>query len=134
MKKEEETRTRKLVKEAARDMIAFGSIPMFIIVAARSSIGGYYSFVYEILIAGFILLLLSLFFKNEYHTGVIMILFIFTSLFYFQTVYTFFATAILLLFIAAVFYLKYDKKQILLGTIFGLVSSGIGYCIVSNFF
>jgi len=134
MKKEEESKPKKLINEAARDLIAFGSIPMFIIVAARSSIGGYYNFVYEILIAGAILLILSLFFKNEYHVGVIIILFIFTNLFYSQKVYTTFAIALLLLFTTAVFYLKYDKKQILKGIIFGLISSGISYWIVNSFF
>lgn len=132
MKKEKHS-PKKLINEGARDLIAFGSIPMFIIVAARSSIGGYYNFVYEILIAGAILLILSLFFKNEYHMGVIIILFIFTSLFYSQKVYTAFAIVILLLFTAAVFYLKYDKKQVLKGLILGLISSGISYYVVNSF-
>lgn len=133
MKKEEESKPKKLINEGARDLIAFGSIPMFIIVAARSSVGGYYNFVYEILIAGFILLILSLFFKNEYHVGVMVILFIFTSLFYSQKVYTTFAIVLLLLFMTAVFYLKYNKKQVLKGIIFGLIGSGIGYYVINNF-
>ena len=56
MKKEvKKTKFKNWLNEIARDSLAIGSIPMFVIVAARASIGNYYTYVYEILFAGLIL-------------------------------------------------------------------------------
>ena len=119
-------------KEFARDTLALGSIPMFIIVLIRSSLGQYFSFVYQILLAGAILFVLSLFIKSQLHIARATILFIFTSLFYYQKIYTIFALLLIILILISLFYLKYEKKKIFLGILFGLISSGISYYVINS--
>ena len=133
MKKEEntkKTRLKSIIKEIARDSLAFGSIPMFIIVAARSTVGSYYVFLYQILLAGLILFILSYFFKSQNHLARSILLFIFTILFYDDIKYTIFASFLLILIFSSVVYLKYPKKQIIFGIMNGLISSGISYYVL----
>ncbi len=120
-------------KEFARDTLALGSIPMFIIVAARSSLGQYMNFTYQILLAGFILFLFFLISKSlspQLHLARAIILVIFTSLFYYQKIYTIFASVLLLLILGSLIYLKYETKKIILGILFGLASSGASYYLI----
>ena len=123
-------------KEFARDTLALGSIPMFIIVLARTTVGKYYQITYQILLAALILFLLFLIFKSQppqLHIARAIILFIFTSLFYYQKIYTTFASVLLLLLLISLFYLKYETKKIILGIILGLISSGISWYLISLF-
>ncbi len=119
-------------KEAARDTIAIGGIAMFILVLARSAVGEYFIFVYQILLAGLILLILTIFIKSENHIARAIILYVFTILFYNNIIYTSFATVILILVVISLIYLKYPKKQIILGVINGIISSGISYLVFEN--
>lgn len=133
MKKEEKTGNTKLksfIDEIARDSLALGSIPMFIIVAARSTVGSHYTFLYQILLAGLILFILSFFLKSQNHLARSILLYIFTILFYNDLKFTLFASFLLILILGSVAYLKYPKKQIIFGIINGLISSGISYYIV----
>ena len=122
-----------ILKESARDTIAIGGIAMFILVIARSSVGQYYNFVYQILLAGAILFILTLFIKSENHISRAIIIYFFTILFYNTRTFTVFATIILLLIFTSLIYLKYSKKQILFGILNGIISSGISYYLISFF-
>ncbi len=123
------------LSEISRDSLAIGSIPMFIIVAARASIGEYSIYVEEILLAGLILFLFYIFsvyilkIKPQNHLARTIILYIFTILFYNEKKFTFFASFLLILVLASVLYLKFDKKSVFLGVIYGLISSGASYYI-----
>lgn len=123
-----------LINEIARDSLAIGSIPIFIIVAIRSTIGEHYIFLYQIFLAGLILFILSLFLKSQNHLTRGIVLYIFTILFYNDIKYTIFATALIILILISLIYLKYSKKQILFGILTGLISSGISYWILKPFF
>jgi len=118
------------LKEIARDSLALGSIPMFIIVIARASIGSYYNFVYQILLAGLILAILSLFITYQPHIARAIIIFIFMSFFYNDSRFTLFSAGLLVLILISLFYLKYSKKQIFYGVIFGLISSLISFYLI----
>ncbi|MBD3252840.1 hypothetical protein GF386_03855 [Candidatus Pacearchaeota archaeon] len=133
LKDSEESKLRKFLKESARDSLAIGSIPMYIIVAARSAVGEYYGFVYQILLAGAILFILSLFLKSQNHIARGMILFAFTSFFYNDKIFTTFASVILILVLVSLLYLKYNKRHILIGVIFGEISSFLSYYILKGF-
>ena len=122
-----------IINEIARDSLAFGSIPMFIIVAARSTIGSYYNFLNQILLAGFILFLLTFFLKSQNYLARAIILYIFTILFYNDIKYTIFASFLLPLILISIIYLKYPRKQILFGIINGIISSGISYYLLKIF-
>ena len=119
------------INEAARDTIAIGGIAVFILVLARSSTGQYFHTTYQILLAGLILFILTLFIKSENHLSRAIILYIFTILFYNNPIYTTFATFVLILIVISLIYLKYPKNQITLGIINGVISSGISYYITS---
>ena len=51
--------------EIARDLMAFGSIIFYLLVLVRSTIGEYMTFVYQLLIAVVVLILLSIIIKNS---------------------------------------------------------------------
>jgi len=121
-----------LKKEIARDSLAFGSILMFIIVAARTTLADNYKFLAELILAGIIVLIFSFVFKSQNHLARAIVLYIFTVLFYNDNRYTIFASLLMLLILISLFYLKFSKKQILLGALSGLISSGISYFVFEN--
>ena len=115
-------------KEIARDLIALGSIPFYILVLARSLIGDYYLFFYQLIIALVFLFLVNILFKNfNQHLSRAFVLVVFTIIFYKQLIYTVFAVIVFLLILASLVYLKIDKKEINFGLILGIISSLIGY-------
>ncbi len=123
---------KSLIEEIARDSLALGSIPMFIIVAARTTLADNYKFLLELAVAGIFILIFSFFFKSQNHLSRAIVLYIFTVLFYSDNRYTIFATLLMIIILISLFYLKYPKKQILFGVISGLISSGISYFVFEN--
>ena len=125
-------------KEAARDLIAFGSIPFYLIVLVRVLVGEnltpFYSLTYQFLIAAILILILSLLLKhsNNYASRSFALL-VFTSLNYQDGTYTLFASALWLLLIMSLFYLKIKKADILRGVIVGLIGTSAAYYLVNAF-
>ena len=115
-------------KEIARDLIALGSIPFYILVLARSLIGDYYLFFYQLIIALVFLFLVNILFKNfNQHLSRAFVLVVFTIIFYKQLIYTVFAVIVFLFLLVSLVYLKIDKKEISFGLVLGVISSLIGY-------
>ena len=115
-------------KEIARDLMAFGSIPFYFIVVIRSIIGQYAIFVYQMVIAAIALFLLSkIFKKSNAHIARGLILVIFTSLFYKESLFTTFAFLLWVVMIIAAFYIKIRKNEIFRGALFGIIVAGIAY-------
>lgn len=108
--------------------MAFGSILFYFIVIIRSTIGEYLTFVYQLLIAIIILILSSLIIKNaNHHIARAFVLVVFTSLFYKENLFTFFAALLWIFMIGAAFYIKENKKSIYKGIVLGIVASIISY-------
>ena len=120
-------------KEVARDCIALGSIPFYIIVLIRAIIGEYAIFVYQLLIAFLILFGLSRIIKYDVYVARVFILFLFTSLFYEVLLYTSFAFLLWILVIASSWYLKVKKELLFKGIVFGLLVGLVSYYF-ANFF
>ncbi len=120
-------------KEVARDCIALGSIPFYIIVLIRAIIGEYAIFVYQLLIAFLILFGLSRLIKYDVYVARVFILFLFTSLFYEVLLYTSFAFLLWILVIASSWYLKVKKELLFKGIVFGLLVGLVSYYF-ANFF
>ena len=115
-------------KELARDTIALGSIPFYFIVIIRAVIGQYAIFVYQLLIALIILIILSqIIKKSDMHIARCFVLWVFTSLFYNHNLYTAFAFLLWIVVIISSHYLKVKKNVIIKGIILGIISSGIAY-------
>ena len=111
-------------KEVARDMIAFGSIPFYIIIIIRAIIGKYQPFINQLVIAIIFVLLLSLIIKQTDHylaRGLILV--VFTSLFYKEWLFTSFAILLFLGMIVSTYYRKQKIKIIVNGCILGAIAS-----------
>jgi hypothetical protein len=112
----------------ARDSMAFGSILFYLIVIIRAIIGKYMPFVYQILIAITILILVSFIIKNaNHHLARAFVLVVFTSLFYKDNLYTIFAVLLWIFMVLSAFYIKINKKSIFKGIILGIFASLVSY-------
>jgi hypothetical protein len=121
------------VKETARDLIAFGSIPFLVLTAVRVSVCPIY-YPMQFIISALIFFILRMFLKAELRAGLGFILLIFTSLFYADRLFTLFAMIVYAGLIAALFYLGKERKEIIKGLCLGAASAGCGYFIVRLIF
>lgn len=114
--------------EIARDSVAFGSILFFLIVIIRAIIGKYMPFVYQLLIALGILIILGFIIKNtNQHIARAFVLVVFTSLFYKETLFTVFAVLLWVFMLLAAFYIKVKKEAIAKGVILGVFAALVSY-------
>ncbi|MBU90502.1 hypothetical protein CMO94_03075 [Candidatus Woesearchaeota archaeon] len=114
--------------EIARDSMAFGSILFYLIVIVRSLIGEYLVFVYQLLISLAVLIISYFIVKNtNHHIARAFVILIFTSLFYKDNFFTFFAALLWIFMIGAAFYMKENKKSIFKGIVLGTVAALVGY-------
>jgi len=121
-------------REIARDFVALGSIPFYFIVIIRAIIGQFPPFIYQLVIALFVILILSKIIKNsnEYVArGLVLV--VFTSLFYKATLYTIFAFLLWFMMIVSSSYLKVKPNEIVKGILFGALSVIISYGLASLF-
>ena len=104
--------TKNWKKEVARDLMALGSIPFVILILARTTMLGNFKILFHIIVAIFLLWIISLKIKEiNYHVAVIIILLTFTSIFYASYFYLTFA---LLVSIAALYAIDvYLKKPVI---------------------
>ncbi len=118
------------LKEIARDLLAFGSIPFYFLVGIRAIIGNYDVFVYQMLIAVIVILILNFVIKNSnLHIARSFIILVFTSLFYKEMLYVFFASLVWILLLVSAYYVKRNIGTIFGGIVIGLISSFVGYYI-----
>ena len=114
--------------EIARDLMAFGSILFYLIVLVRSTIGEHKIFVYQLLVAAVVLILLSLIIKNSnYYISRAFVLVVFTSLFYKDIPFTIFASLLWIFMIGAAFYIKETKESVTKGVVLGVIATIISY-------
>ncbi|MEK6760424.1 MAG: hypothetical protein AABX93_00715 [Nanoarchaeota archaeon] len=124
----------KIKKEIARDIISLGGPVFFILALVRISITANYPYLSKIALAGILFLALMFWFKANLHSGLGIIILIFTSIYYNYVYFTIFAGAIYCTAIYSLFYLKKNKKEIIKGILFGLISIGISYYVVNLIF
>jgi len=118
--------------EICRDSMAFGSILFYFIVLIRAIIGEYMPFVYQLLIAIAILILLSFIIKNiNHHIARAFVLVTFTSLFYKDNLYTLFASLLWVFMIGSAFYIKVKKESIVKGVVLGIIAVLVSYFLSS---
>ena len=116
------------LKEIARDSLALGSIPFYFLVVVRSMIGNYKLFVYQMLIAAVAIFILYFIIKNSnMHIARSLVIVVFTSMFYKDMIFTFFASLIWILILFSVYYLKKNLGNTLRGLLIGVLSSFAGY-------
>ena len=121
-------------QELARDSMAFVSILFYFIVIIRAIVGKFMPFVYQLLIALAILIILSFIIKKaNRHIAMAFILVVFTSLFYQDNLFTVFAVLLWIFMIGAAFYIKEKKEAVGKGIILGLIAALASYYL-SGFF
>ena len=120
------------IQESARDILALGSLAIGLALVVRSTLGGYWGFVYQVLFSFLILFFISFFIKNyERHLARGFVLVIFTILFYRAdrdiTSFAIFLSLLFILMIVSAVYLKKDKISILKGLLMGVLATLAGY-------
>ena len=122
------------IRETARDIIALGSIPFFILVLVRVSLIQKPFYFYQFLIAGIIFLLFMIILKYNLYSGLGFIILVFTNLYYNEFKFLIFSILVYIGLILSLFYIKEEKYKIIKGILFGVISSGISYLFVKYFF
>ena len=122
------------MKDLARDIIALGGIPFFAIVIVRIIILDTLVYLSQFLIAGSLFFIATFFFRNNFYSGLSLIALVFTSIVYNDLRYTIFGGFVYLLLLVSLFYLKYDKKKIIWGVFFGVISAISSYFAVDFIF
>ncbi len=118
---------KELIKEISRDLLALGGLPFFFLAMARSLIGEYMLYTYQLLLSLVIITLVSLFVKSNLHLARSIVVLVFSVLFYNVRDFTIFASFIWVLLLGSTIYLKQDKKFIIKGVLLGAVASIITY-------
>tara|TARA_Y100000294_G_scaffold19342_1_gene16542 strand:+ start:51 stop:437 length:387 start_codon:yes stop_codon:yes gene_type:complete len=118
------------IRETARDIIALGSIPFFILVLVRVLLIEKPFYFYQFLIAGIIFLLFMIILKYNLYSGLGFIILVFTNLYYNEFKFLIFSILVYIGLILSLFYIKEEKYKIIKGILFGVISSGISYLFV----
>ena len=118
------------LKEIARDLLAFGSVPLYSLVLLRAVVGRHSVFVYQMLAAAIAILVLYYVIKDSnMHAARSLVAVVFTSLYYDDTLYTIFVSLIWVLLLLSAYYIKRNSGAIYRGIIVGVISSAAGYSI-----
>ena len=125
---------KEMIKETARDLIALGSIPFFLLVLVRIWILDNPPFLAQFVFAGIIFLAIHFFIKINIYAGLSIIVLVFTILNYSDLRFTIFGSAIYLLLIGSLIYLKNSKEEVLKGFVFGALSSWVSAYLVRIYF
>jgi len=117
------------VKTGARDLVAIGGIPFFLLVLARVYMLHKPEYFSQFVISGVVFLLIFILLRQNIYSGLGLITLIFTSLYYNDFIFTIFGAIAYVLLIGGLFYLKEDLKKIILGILVGFVGIGASYLI-----
>lgn len=115
---------------AARDIVAVGGIPFFILILVRVYLLNNPIYFSQFVIAGILFLGSFFLFKQNIYAGLGLIVLIFTSLYYDDLVFSVFGIVAYVFLLAGLFYLKKDVKKIFFGIILGALGIGISYLIL----
>jgi len=113
-------------KEIARDLMGLGSIPFLVLVVVRITMAGNFLELFHIVVATAFVSLTSVFVRAvHFHSAIIVILIIFTSVFYEDRYYTVFAilTGVLAVYgFIAYLKLEYVYRSVLIGLLASLAA------------
>ncbi len=125
---------REWLKEIARDIVALGSLPFFILVVVRVIILPDQHFLSQFIFAGVIFLLLMPLVKQNLYSGLGLILLVLVSLYYNNLKFTVFASMLYTGLIISLIYLKTEKQKIIKGVLLGALSTAISYFLIKAIF
>ena len=118
------------IETAARDLVAIGSVPFFILVLVRVYLLNNPEYFSQFVISGVIFLGAFFLFRQNIYAGLGLIILVFTSIYYNNITFATFGAIAYVFLLAGLFYLKEDVKKILLGIFIGLISVGVSLLIL----
>lgn len=116
-------------KETSRDLMALGSIPFLLLVLIRVYIADNYLQFFQIIFGIILVFVFSMIFKkNDNYSAIIVVLAVFTSVFYNELKFTVFAIIVGLLALFGMY--KYlGRRNVLYGAGMGIISTLISYFV-----
>jgi hypothetical protein len=115
------------LKVLARDLIALGGLPFFVLVLVRVWMLDNTAYFLQFAIAGVLFGLLFLFVKQDVYAGLGLIVLVFTSIYYVDSLYTIFGIVAYCLLLVSLFYLGRDWKKVILGVLIGAAGVGASF-------
>jgi len=115
------------LKEGARDVIALGGLPFFILVLVRVWMLDNTTYFLQFVVAGVVFGLLFLWARQDVYAGLGLIVLVFTSLYYGDFLYVVFGSVAYCLLVVSLFYLERDWKKVILGIFLGAVGVGVSF-------
>lgn len=112
-------------KEIARDILALGSIPLYLIVMARALIGPYWEFLGQLAMGLLVVLALSNFINANMHIARGMILTIIVSMFYKDVKFAIFAFILFASMLISTRILKIKTKMVRNALIIGAIAAAV---------
>lgn len=122
------------IGEVARDIIALGGLPFFILVLVRIHLLSNPVYFYQFLIAGVLFVFFGLLVKASIYSGLGLIVAFFTLNYYQSNGFTAMAIITYCLLLVSLDYLGKKRSWILLGSAFGAISTAISFYAVDIFF
>ena len=107
-------------KEVARDLLALGSIPFYLIVIARTIVGAFEPFLFQLVFGLIIVTFFTHFTKANTHLARGLILLVFISAFYAHLLFTIMAVILYICMVLAAHYLKKPLVEIYSGVVLAL--------------
>ncbi len=115
------------LKVLARDLIALGGLPFFVLVLVRVWMLDNTAYFLQFAIAGVLFGLLFLFVRQDVYAGLGLIVLVFTSIYYVDSLYTIFGIVAYCLLLVSLFYLGRDWKKVILGVLIGAAGVGASF-------
>jgi hypothetical protein len=117
-------------KRSARDIIALGGIPFFVLVVVRVWILRNPEYLFQFLLGGLFVLSISRFMDFDHSSGLSIVVAFFLSLYYGDLLFTIFAGVALVLVFVSLFVLGVDKNKVFGGGVLGVAGSAISFAVV----
>lgn len=121
------------LRESARDLIALGGLPFFVLVLVRVWLLDNMEYFLQFFVAGIFFILIFLWLRQDIHSGLGLIVLIFTSLYYEDVVFSVFGVVAYLLLLGSLIYLEKGWKKIVFGVGAGILGVGISAIAVPSF-
>lgn len=115
------------LKEVARDIVALGGLPFFVLVLVRVWMLDNPTYFLQFLVAGAVFGLFFLFVRQDVYAGLGLIVLVFTSLYYGDLTYGVFGSIVYCLLVGSLLYLERDWRNIFFGILLGVIGVGASF-------
>ncbi|MGE5307787.1 MAG: hypothetical protein ACM3OC_01725 [Deltaproteobacteria bacterium] len=122
------------LRDLARDLIAFGSIPFLLLTIVRVSFLGKPYYPLELIIGSLVFWALSLLSGAEMRAGLGFVMLVFVSAYYHEMSFYIFGTLVYAGLVVSLLYLGYGSGRTVKGVALGAASAAAAFFIVRSFF